>query len=228
VFPASLVKTRLQLETTPTRTSALQTFLKVLRVEGVRSLYQGFPLSAAGAVPAQMVYLSTYESTKQYAKNILNGEVTANLVAGMCASVASQIIVVPVDIISQKQMIHVGKATGASNIAWEIMGTKGVRGLYRGFGASIATYAPQSGIWWASYAGIKKGIREFWDPSSYEANLLLSAGSGTLAGFTSAIATCPLDVIKTRLQTVSLDKSFGQVVVGLAKEQGISGLGFDL
>jgi solute carrier family 25 protein 44 len=122
-------------------------------------------------------------------------------------------------------MIDVGsKSNGAVNIALEIVRKKGLRGLYRGFGASIATYAPQSGIWWASYAGIKKGIREIWDPSSYAGNLVLSAGSGSLAGCTSAVATCPLDVIKTRMQTVSLDKSFGQVVGELVKENGVSGL----
>jgi solute carrier family 25 protein 44 len=95
VYPASLIKTRLQLETTA-RTSALRTFIRIIKVEGARSLYQGFPLSASGAVPAQMVYLSIYESSKQYFGKFLHGDISKNLAAGMCASVASQVIVVPV------------------------------------------------------------------------------------------------------------------------------------
>jgi hypothetical protein len=77
-------------------------------------------------------------------------------------------------------MITVGKAkTSASTIALDIFKRKGVRGLYRGFAASVATYAPQSGIWWASYAGIKTSIRDVYDPTTYTGNLILSAGSAT-------------------------------------------------
>jgi solute carrier family 25 protein 44 len=95
VFPASLVKTRLQLESTAS-TSAIRTVLSIIRNEGGKSLYKGFPMSAAGAVPAQMVYLSVYESMKQYVGGRVHGEMSVNLIAGMCASTASQVIVVPV------------------------------------------------------------------------------------------------------------------------------------
>ena len=34
--------------------------------------------------------------------------------------------------------------------------TEGLVGLYRGFGASVATFVPSSGIWWGSYGAYQK------------------------------------------------------------------------
>ena len=34
--------------------------------------------------------------------------------------------------------------------------TEGLVGLYRGFGASVATFVPSSAIWWGSYGAYQK------------------------------------------------------------------------
>ena len=36
--------------------------------------------------------------------------------------------------------------------------SEGVLGLYRGFGMSIATFVPTSGIWWGAYGAYQKLI----------------------------------------------------------------------
>lgn len=36
--------------------------------------------------------------------------------------------------------------------------TEGLVGLYRGFGASVATFVPSSSIWWGSYGAYQKFI----------------------------------------------------------------------
>ena len=38
------------------------------------------------------------------------------------------------------------------------MQNEGVLGLYRGFGMSIATFVPTSGIWWGAYGAYQKLI----------------------------------------------------------------------
>ena len=40
---------------------------------------------------------------------------------------------------------------GALHIIRTILQEEGVRGLYRGFGASMATFVPSSAVWWGSY-----------------------------------------------------------------------------
>ena len=51
------------------------------------------------------------------------------------------------------------KYSGGLDAARKILKADGVRGLYRGFGLSVMTYAPTSAVWWASYGG---GQRLIW------------------------------------------------------------------
>ena len=43
-------------------------------------------------------------------------------------------------------------------MARHIVQSEGIRGLYRGFGMSIATFVPTSGIWWGAYGAYQKLI----------------------------------------------------------------------
>jgi solute carrier family 25 protein 44 len=42
------------------------------------------------------------------------------------------------------------------SMARHVIRTEGVLGLYRGFGMSVATFVPSSGIWWGSYGAFQK------------------------------------------------------------------------
>lgn len=43
-------------------------------------------------------------------------------------------------------------------MARQIVQSEGIWGLYRGFGMSIATFVPTSGIWWGAYGAYQKLI----------------------------------------------------------------------
>ena len=163
-------------------------------------------------IPARMVYLSTLEWAKSAAGGALTrmdvGDAAAagaaSFVAGGLASMCSQLVWVPIDVVSQRLMIQGGGAEGGSasgsgsssgssgsgsssggrvglsagapssssssgaqqraayaaaapraqtgvQLARQIVAQEGFRGLYRGFGASVAVYMPSSAIWWSSY-----------------------------------------------------------------------------
>lgn len=46
---------------------------------------------------------------------------------------------------------NVSGGHGALHVIRTILQEEGVRGLYRGFGASMATFVPSSAVWWGSY-----------------------------------------------------------------------------
>ena len=87
-------------------------------------------------------------------------EKSANFVGGACASLISQTIVVPLDIVSQLMMVSdQGKsrrtsrerARGFFSTIKLVYRNDGLRGFYRGYLPSVATYAPSSALWWGSY-----------------------------------------------------------------------------
>lgn len=75
-------------------------------------------VTIAGAVPAQMLYLTAMETSKlpimrlgrEFGLDETRTALAANLVAGFTASLASQIVVVPVDVVSQKYEFSVSSA----------------------------------------------------------------------------------------------------------------------
>jgi solute carrier family 25 protein 44 len=250
LFPLTVIKTRMMaLDGAHTGLSgAIYTARDVVRSDGIKGLYRGFGTVIVGAIPARMVYLAALESTKSAITASMHHipslsqtfvASSASFVAGGVASLAGQMVVVPVDVISQRLMIMGSGAGGNSNIssassrtslppgsrvsrtttingftlAQKIIREEGIRGLYRGFGASVATFVPSSAIWWSAYGGwqafLWKTLDRIQDRRNSNAPLARTEGqmlavevvAGVLTGCTSASLTTPLDVVKTRLQT---------------------------
>ncbi|KAI9101902.1 mitochondrial carrier domain-containing protein [Phlyctochytrium arcticum] len=117
-YPISLVKTRLQVGGETGGFATVRTLRNVVRHEGVRALYQGFTLTALGALPGQIVYLSTMESTKLVMRRFLTDvvgwqsnqggriEFVAGGVGGGVGSLVTQVVMVPVDVVAQRLMIQ--------------------------------------------------------------------------------------------------------------------------
>lgn len=217
VYPPVLIKTRLQLQKNRSLYNGLFDALKkIYKYEGIRGFYKGFVTNSFTILSGQ-VYATSYEIIRSMTTDYSN--FTRGMIAGACASFAAQTITVPVDIISQKQMVQgqnislqqekdlgidrkidskIQQRKGPIDIIRMIWRESGPRGFYRGYLASLMTYAPSSSIWWASYGaytGIFSDILPLDTPKVF-----IQAISGPLAGITAAVMTNPLDIIRTRLQ----------------------------
>lgn len=218
IYPPVLIKTRLQLQKNRSLYNGLSdAFVKIYKYEGIRGFYKGFITNTFTILSGQ-IYATSYEMVRAMTSEYSN--FTRGLIAGGMASFAAQTLTVPVDVISQKQMVQgqnaslqdtsiqnkhrqsnqrvIVKLKGPLEIIKSIWKENGIRGFYRGYLASLMTYAPSSSIWWASY-GAYTGI--FTDMAPLDTPKVLIQGiSGPLAGITAAVATNPFDIIRTRLQ----------------------------
>jgi len=181
LYPLSVIKTRQMAipGMSPGFKGVKQTFLHVLREDGVRGFYRGFGTTIIGSVPVRVVYLTVLEVVKsggqKTAASLQMGDVQAaalgNFMAGATASICSQGITVPLDVVSQRLMVQGARGMGGSaeghaapqyrnglQAVRMILAAEGVRGLYRGLGPSLATYMPASAIWWSAYGGYQRLI----------------------------------------------------------------------
>ncbi|KAL0709556.1 hypothetical protein Bca4012_016534 [Brassica carinata] len=248
LYPVSVVKTRLQVASKDiAERSAFSVIKGILKNDGVPGLYRGFGTVITGAVPARIIFLTALETTKISAFKLVaplelsepTQAAIANGIAGMTASLFSQAVFVPIDVVSQKLMVQGysghAKYTGGIDVATKIIKSYGVRGLYRGFGLSVMTYSPSSAAWWASYGSSQRVI---WRLLGYGSDskatvapsqskiVLVQALGGIIAGATASSITTPLDTIKTRLQVMGHQEnrpSAKKVVKDLIAQDGWKG-----
>ena len=183
LYPLTVIKTRQMVDGSAVGSRpppAMSIVKDIVKERGIPGLYRGFGTIVVGTLPIRFVYLSTLEVVKARARLVCEAldlppmaHGIADAAGGATASMCSQVLGVPVDIISQRQMVQgvaVRAASGEGTVRLrgyrnglhalrEIIAAEGVLGLYRGFGASIATLVPGSAIWWGFYGTYQ---RVFW------------------------------------------------------------------
>ncbi|KAG4945149.1 Solute carrier family 25 member 44 [Glycine soja] len=235
LYPVVVLKTRQQVF--PSQISCIKTAFSLIRLEGLRALYRGFGTSLMGTIPARALYMAALEITKSSVGTATlkfgvaepTAATVANGAAGLSAAMAAQLVWTPVDVVSQRLMVQgVSNSSKSSNQYMngidafrKILKKDGAKGLYRGFGISILTYAPSNAVWWASYSvaqrmvwgGVgwclcKKGCGGEGELRPDSKTVMAVQGvSAAMAGGMSALITMPLDTIKTRLQVLDGDEN---------------------
>ncbi|XWS18838.1 hypothetical protein CRYUN_Cryun32bG0079400 [Craigia yunnanensis] len=261
LYPVVLVKTRQQVA--QAQLSGIRTAFSIVKHEGFRALYRGFGTSLMGTIPARALYMAALEVTKSNVGSATvklgvpepSAAAIANAVAGLSAAMSAQLVWTPIDVVSQRLMVQGSHPSCSSPCRYvngidafrKIINTDGPKGLYRGFGISILTYAPSNAVWWASYSVAQRfvwgGIGCYFRKKDDEGNengssnnntirpdsktvMAVQGVSAAMAGGVSSLITMPLDTIKTRLQVLDGEENgrrgptIGQTVRNLVKEGG--------
>jgi hypothetical protein len=108
LYPVSVIKTRMQVATgEAVRRNAAATFRNILKVDGVPGLYRGFGTVITGAIPARIIFLTALETTKAASLKLVEPfklsepvqAAFANGLGGLSASLCSQAVFVPIDVV---------------------------------------------------------------------------------------------------------------------------------
>ncbi|XP_072174029.1 solute carrier family 25 member 44-like [Diadema setosum] len=234
VYPSHLIKTRLQMQQQNSLYKGTWDALKkIVKYEGVRGLYKGFAVNLI-SIGSEQMYILSYELMRTACKDMDNSPRT--FIAGGFASLVSQTIRVPVDVISQRTMM-LGLAVDAQTVKKEVhfkdvvqiaratYHQSGFFGFYRGYVASLMTFVPNSALWWTFYHNYTECIASFLQNSLHlqVPSLAIQAVSGSCAGCSAAFITNPMDTIRTRLQ-VTGQRSIITTFQTLMREEGLGGL----
>ncbi|KAE8665556.1 PHD finger protein ALFIN-LIKE 4-like [Hibiscus syriacus] len=239
LYPIVVLKTRQQVAST--QVSCFKMCFTIMKYEGFRGFYRGFGTSLMGTIPARSLYMGALEVTKSSVGTATvslgysdtSATAISNAAAGLSSAMAAQLVWTPIDVVSQRLMVQgyndVNSSKNVNNVNFcryrngfdafrKILYADGPKGLYRGFGISILTYAPSNAVWWASYSVAHKFI---WsgigcslckkDESGFrpesKAFVAVQGVSAAMASGVSALITMPLDTIKTRLQVLDREEN---------------------
>jgi len=227
LYPLTLVRTRLQVQQqSAVYSGTFDAFRKILRSEGIRGFYRGFWVSSFQVVSG-ICYVSTYEGVRHVlgrSQLVTDTKVRAFL-GGAAASVVGQTIIVPFDVISQHLMLMGQQPSGdagksparvsanplairtegrtkgqvVGDVVRAVYQKDGLRGFYRGYGASLCTYVPSSASWWTFYL-IFQDTYDTVLPTDSVPRTLTQCVSAMTAGCATAVISNPLDLVRTRVQ----------------------------
>ncbi|KAH9795069.1 Nicotinamide adenine dinucleotide transporter 2 [Citrus sinensis] len=180
------------------------------------------------------------ESLQALTRRVLLSHAAAGAAAGLfvfffCAIAAT--FMCPLDVIKTRLQVHglpegthSGRRGSIIIISLQnILKNEGLKGLYRGLSPTLLALLPNWAVYFAVYERLKGLLRTHGDGNSQLSvgkNMIAAAG----AGAATAIATNPLWVVKTRLQTQGMRsnvvpyKSILSALRRIAHEEGMRGL----
>ncbi|KHN97057.1 mitochondrial carrier protein [Metarhizium album ARSEF 1941] len=206
------VKTRQQGDPNipPKYTSLGRSYYTIWRQEGLRrGLYGGWIPALGGSFPGTVLFFGTYEWSKRFLIDHGLQHHLAYLSAGFLGDLAASVVYVPSEVLKTRLQLQ-GRYDnphfrsgynyrGTLDAARTIVRTEGASALFYGYKATLYRDLPFSALqfmFWEQFhawARVYKQSREIGVPLE----LVTGAAAGGLAG----VITCPLDVVKTRLQT---------------------------
>ena len=236
--PLDTCKARLQVQGANIKyTSLLDTLRQTVKAEGLGGLYRGFGVTVVGSAPATCLYLTSYD----YTKNILTSsffqghDFAAHFSAGMIAETFSCILWVPIDVTKERlQIQEQGKSStnyrGSVDALRTIMRTEGVRGMYKGYGATVGSFGPFSAFYFTFYEQFKwqstkvyYGVEnEDKDEVTKDLPFWLHLLNSSTASMMASFVTNPLDLVKLRLQVQRGNQAaVGKEMIKMTHEWGM-------
>ena len=185
LFPLDTIKTRLQ---------AAEGFR---RAGGFRGAYKGLGAAAAGSAPGAALFFATYEESKRQLAMVgaLPAPLT-HMLAAATGETAACLVRVPTEVLKQRMQASMQGYGSVGAAVGSVFRVDGVRGFYRGFGATLAREIPFAFAQFPLYEHLKTRARRHLGRELKSAE---AAGCGSVAGAFAAFVTTPLDVAKTRM-----------------------------
>lgn len=194
----------------PKYTSMANTYYTIWRQEGIRKgLYGGVKPAFLGSFSGTVLFFGTYEWSKRWLIDSGVAPSVSYFTAGLIADVAAAPAYVPSEVLKTRLQLqgrynnpyfHSGyNYRSTMHAARTIVRQEGFAALFYGYKATLWRDLPFSALQFAFYEE-ERGLAKRYVGSNnigLPLEILTAASAGGMAG----VITCPLDVVKTRIQT---------------------------
>ncbi|KAI5272050.1 hypothetical protein E4T47_04629 [Aureobasidium subglaciale] len=212
----------------PKYTSMGSTYRTIWRQEGlVRGLYGGVTPAFLGSFTGTLTFFGAYEYSKRTMIDYGVNPSVAYFTSGFFADLAASPWYVPSEVLKTRLQLqgkynnpyfHSGyNYRGTWDAFRTIIRVEGWREMFSGYSATLARDLPFSALQFAFYEQEQRVARAWM--GSKDIGLPLEIFTGASAGGMAGVITCPLDVVKTRIQT-QLDPEFAHAPVSQASKTG--------
>jgi len=210
-YPTEFIKTQLQLDEKVGKYKGIVDCAKqTVQERGVRGLYRGLPVLLLGSIPKSAVRFGAFEFFKNRAVGP-DGNLTPGmrLLCGLGAGVSEAILAVtPMETVKVKFIADRRREKPVYRNLFHglrsIIATEGIKGTYQGLTATMMKQGSNQAIRFYVMESCKTWYRQ-GDPSKPVPKLVVGIFGG-FAGACSVFGNTPLDVVKTRMQSLEASK----------------------
>ncbi|KAJ0029476.1 hypothetical protein NQD34_004473 [Periophthalmus magnuspinnatus] len=213
-------------------TSMSDCLIKTIRSEGYFGMYRGAAVNLTLVTPEKAIKLAANDFFRHHLSKDGKLTLVKEMLAGCGAGTCQVIVTTPMEMLkiqlqdagrigkrkltadgaqytAQRKLMPetvaagtVEKSPTAMQLTRQLLKEKGIAGLYKGLGATLLRQVdvPFSIIYFPLFANLNNlGKRGVEGPAPFYVSFI----SGCVAGSTAAVAVNPVDVIKTRLQSLT-------------------------
>ena len=162
---------------------------------------RGISAVVLGTAPCSAAYYMSYEHGKQ----MFGSHAFGGMLTGVYAQVLAGVVFTPVDVLKERMQVSFA-TSGKHTTLWNVARTALAEGgLMRGYWMNNLTWIPWNAIHIALYEEGKRKYRSrvAVNPDD-DVPVTACATLALVSGSTAAFVTTPLDVVKTRLQTLTV------------------------
>ncbi|XP_043821291.1 solute carrier family 25 member 39-like [Dromiciops gliroides] len=180
-------------------TGTLDSFVKITRHKGARTLWSGLPATLVMTVPATTIYFTTYDQLEAFlCSRAVTSDLYAPMVAGALARLGTVTVISPLELVRTKlQTQHLSYHEFGACVR-AAMSQGGWRSLWLGWGATVLRDVPFSALYWFNYELVKSWLCQM--AAKDRTSVSISFVSGVYSGTVAAVLTLPFDVVKTQRQ----------------------------
>lgn len=126
---------------------------------------------------------------------------SAKLAVGASAAIFGTCLIYPLDMMKTQIQTSKGvmRLSGLLDSASAIVAANGPRGLYKGLGTNLAGMTPEKALKMA----VNDTLRDYFESRHADGKILMREElfAGAVAGTIQVVITCPMEIVKIRLQT---------------------------
>ncbi|KAJ1673323.1 mitochondrial ornithine carrier protein, partial [Spiromyces aspiralis] len=235
-YPFDTVKVRLQTTRNEVFSGTFDCLRQTFKEEGFKGFYRGLSSPLVGAMAENALAFFSYNRIQGIIRLATSTPADAPLsipqlfAAGAFAGSAGSLVLTPIELVKCKLQVENVQSYGGSagqaaaktikyagpiSVVKSILRTKGIAGLYYGFGPTLARESLGGGFWFGTYEAVcrvslkykERRLREVGDARTLtksDLSPLTLILAGGMAGVAYNTSSYPIDVIKSYIQTADV------------------------
>ncbi|XP_052034480.1 calcium-binding mitochondrial carrier protein SCaMC-1-like [Apodemus sylvaticus] len=207
--PLDRMKVTMQVRSSKlTKMGLVHMFKQMVKEGGFFSLWRGNGINVLKIAPETVIKIGAYE---QYKKLLSFDDahlgVLQRFIAGCMAGATSQTCVYPMEVIKTRLILgKTGEYSGIIDCGRKLLKREGIQAFSKGYVPNLLSIIPYAGLDLTIFELLKNYWLEHHAGNSVNPGIVIVLGCSTVSHTFGQLASFPLNLVRTRMQAVMLEK----------------------